>query len=291
MKTLLLPLLIVGALRASGSDPTAQLVNTLNTASLQLQALGTLTLNNNTFVQLVQVLNTVFGSMNASVMPFYFAQMKSLDAFNQGLATRTFQLNNNIDAVYSVLRNYVESMAASYTQQLAQIGDTLNFFQSQSIQRLDAMKLSMDDSAVKIGALKTQLDTITQDTNKLVLDANDALTQAPIVLNNIPNLINPTKKIVASIDVSGALFGTLGSTILSYCKALVFTFPTPYSTIPAVGLDISPVGEQDSTNLNRDTYDLILESISKTQAVIWICDRSRSTFKEYPSTLIVTAWL
>ena len=78
MKSLLLALCVASALRAQPSDPTTQLLNTLNTASLQLQALGTLTLNNNTFVQLVQVLNTVFGSLSNSALPFYYTQMHSI---------------------------------------------------------------------------------------------------------------------------------------------------------------------------------------------------------------------
>lgn len=289
MRTLLLPLLIAGALRAQTTDPTAQLVNQLNTASLQLQALGTLTLNNNTFVQLVQVLNTVFGNMRASMMPFYYSQMKSIDSYNLGIATRIAQMNGNIDAVYSVLVSYVQSMSSSYTGQLAGISSMLNDFQTSSIARLDAMKVTMDQYSSQILALQTQMNSISSATTSLVAQADSALTQIPVLTSGLQTVLNPTKKVVQNIELGSAV---LGDTSVPYCKALVYVFPAVYSAIPKASVDINLINASATPTSNPPKgYDVSIGSVSVREVTVWICDLSRNTFNLLPANVLITTWL
>lgn len=285
MKSLLLALCVAATLRAQSSDPTTQLLNTLNTASLQLQALGTLTLNNNTFVQLVQVLNTVFGSLSNSALPFYYTQMNSISSLNTNLANRLFQVNSTMNSVYSALANYVTSMNNNFALQLSQIGNQLQDFQLDAQDSLDLMEEGLGLFYDDILPLNDKLAVAIQNNTLLAPIAANDVTQTQVLLTQIPGVTNPHNKTVDNIDLSQV---TLGSTALSYCKSFIYGFPLHYAAIPSVGLDINLESHETAAN---SAYDLVLASTTTSSATIWICDRSMATFTLRPATLFVAVWL
>jgi len=222
MKTLLLALFVIGTIRAQTSDPTTQLLNTLNTASLQLQALGTLTLNNNTFVQLVQVLNSVFGSMQTSVLPFYYSQMQSINSLHNNLANRLLQVDSSANAVYNALSGYVESMFFNYADQLAVIGSQLNFFQWSTLSSIDQLESSLGDFSAQFEVVGANLTSMDQEVRNLSQWATADTAQGNVLLQQFPVLLNSHNKSAVNINLESV---TLGSTTLAYCKSFVYNFP------------------------------------------------------------------
>lgn len=281
MKSLLLVLCVISALRAQNGDPTAQLLNTLNTASLQLQALGTLTVNNNTFTQLVQVLHQVFWSLADSAVPFYNNQMDIVSDMNRNLARRIVQTNNTMNSIYSSLSSYINAMNNNYILQLSEMSSQLFVFQEDTLNKLTSLgdNLGLFDNSVA-PALADLTESLT-DATTLADTGSNLVTQAETLVETIPNLINPTKKTVDNVDITDV---TLGSTPLAYCKSFVYTFPESHDSLPQVGLAINLKGEQTQPNGN---YDLILASTSGTSATIWICDRSMNFFALKPANLFI----
>lgn len=291
MKSLLLALLVVGSLRAQASDPTTQLLNTLNTASLQLQALGTLTLNNNTFVQLVQVLNSVFGSMQTSVLPFYYSQMQSINSLHNNLANRLLQVEATTNSVYNALAGYVDNMLDNYAGQLATIGGTLFSVQDSTLASLDQLEATLGQFSGSFSGLAANLTSMDQDARNASQGAAAFVAQTNVLLQQAPVLLNPHNKSMANIDLASV---TLGSTALAYCKSFVYNFPNTYGNSPGnpatpnVGLNINLSGHEATANTG---YDLVLANTSPSAATVWVCDRSLASFTLSPATLLITVWL
>lgn len=285
MKALLLALLAITAINTQATDPTTQLVNVLNTASLQLQALGTLTVNNNTYVQLVQVLNSVFGNMQTSVVPFYYSQMSRILNMNQDIAARIVQVDSNIDAAYNVLAQYIVNLANSYAGQLAGISISLQTSQLTFLDNVNYFTQKMSNITQQILALQAEVNQYSPLMANLNTQVNQVLAQEQALISSLTPALNPRLKSVEQFNLSEL---TLGSTPVAYCKSVIYNYPNSYNgNVPQVGVNINLVGNESAPNT---AYDIILSAATPTAATIWICDRSLTTFTNRDAKVYIAVW-
>lgn len=285
MKSLLLALLLAASLRCQATDPTTQLINTLNTASLQLQALGTLTLNNNTYVQLVQVLNVVFGNLRTSVMPYYYSQMSRILAMNGDMAQRVLKVNDNIGAVTNVLRSYVDTLYNNYAQQVAAIGARLFAYQLDASERIDGLASMAQNITDQIAALQGEMQVLYPFFNQANQQLDSILSQEQSLLQVLPSQLNPSNKTIESFNLTDI---SLGSTGLSYCQSFIYNFPMNYNgQIPQVAANINLLGPEATANT---AYDIVVAAITPIATTVWICDRSLTRFTLRPARLFLMVW-
>lgn len=285
MRKLLLALLAAGSL-AQLADPTAQLVSTLNTASLQLQALGTLTLNNNTFVQLVQVLNVVFGQMSTSVAPFYYTHMQGILKQNTELAQTLSVQFTSMNGVFNVLDGYIANMLTNYLGQLTTIESRLQTDYADFKAALDQTEAMARVQAEQFGLMAQDLQSAEATLPAIDAAVAGAINQLDALVAQAPVQLNVLQKSIENIELDNIV---LAATALTYCRSLVYNYPRSYSpVIPKVGLAINLVGSGFGPG---DAYDVVLAAQTSSTATIWICDRSYATFTPRPATLLVSVSL
>lgn len=270
--------------RMTSADPTSQLLTAINSASIQLQALGTLTLNNNTFTQLVQVLNGVFGSMAVTTVPFYNTQVATLNKNVVKIHNQVQQLTATSNINMQMVFNLVNSLGQAYTNQIWNIGNMLNNYQNSILPQITDIQIQATNTANDITNLLSQGNNLASNASSLLAN----LTTTQTAQNSIDSFLGSVipaawNNVHLSLDTL-----SLGSTGLAYCKSYTYTFPVAYSSIPFVEPRIIFSSEPNSSGPNN--YDLVQTTLTTSSVGIWICDRSMTSFTLHPANLLIRVY-
>ena len=281
----LLLLILTPIVRSQTPDATSQLLTAINSASIQVQALGTLTLNNNTFTQLVQVLNGVFGSMAVTTVPYYNTQVASLTNNILKIQNSFQQLSNTANANSLMVFNLINSLGSAYTSQIWNIGNMLNNYQNSVVPQIANLGNDAAVANLELGYLLGNGTAIQSNGQSLVTGVTSAQSNQANVEGFIASL-QSYDFFYVTLSLSSL---TLGSTGLAYCKSYIYTFPSTYSTIPFVEPRIVFTSEPNATGPNN--YDLVQTILTNTAIGLWICDRSLSSFTLHPANLIIRTYI
>ena len=267
--------------RFTSADPSSQLLATINSASLQLQALGTLTLNNNTFTQLVQVLNGVFGSMAVTTVPFYNTQVATLNKNVVKIHNQLQQLTATSNMNMQMIFNLVNTLGIAYTNQIWNLGNMLNNYQNSVLPQITEIQIQATNTANAITNLLFQGNNIASTATSLLANLAETQTTQNSVSSFLGSVVQPSCNSVRfSLDTL-----TLGSTGLAYCKSYIYTFPIVYSSLPFVEPRIIFSAEPNSAGPNN--YDLVQTTLTTSSVGIWICDRSMTSFTPHLANLLI----
>lgn len=274
-------LLLLVALLTLGSkaqiDPTNQLLNALTANSMLLQSLGTLTLNNNTFTQLIQVINGVFGSIQGTVVPYYTQQFSTLYANSKNLMNLANQAQVTITKNFNLNSAQIQAMDAAFSGLASNLGTELYNYQISALGILAGIQAQADSATKNIKAIS---DAIGQASNILT---NSQTTYVQLVASQqsleaqITGLKNSNKNHFA-VDLD-SVSASLVATALAYCMSYVYTFPTAFGAVPA-NLQSYLVAKTAPLASKQTTMDLVVVSVTVTDATYWICDRSYTSFNQ-----------
>ena len=282
MKSLfILTLFLTTLVHFSTSDPSAQLLTAINSASMQLQALGTHTLNNHTFTQLIQVLNGVFGSMAVTTVPFYNTQITTLNKNAINIQNQIQQLTQSSNTNMGTIFLLIFSLDNAYTKQIWNIGNMLNNFQNSILTQISDIQVELTNTSNDLIGLFSEGNQLALNTQTL----GNSLSQTKQTSDNFNGFVQSNQP-ATWINLKLALASlTLGSTDLAYCKSYIYTFPSPYSAIPIVETRIIFSAEPNLSGPNN--YDLVINLLTDSVLGIWICDRSMSSFTLHPANLLI----
>jgi len=282
MKLLLLVALLTFGSKAQ-IDPTNQLLNALTANSMLLQSLGTQTLNNNTFTQLIQVINGVFGSIQGTIVPYYTQQFATLYANSKNLMSIANQAQMTITKNFNLNSAQIQALDNAFAGFSSNLGTDLYNFQQASLATFAGLQIQADSATSNIKAISSAIAsaanvlTNSQTTYSQLVNSQTSLEAM------IAGLQNPSKQhFTVSLD---AVSGSFAATALAYCMSYAYTFPTAFAAIPSA-LQSYLVAETAPLASKQTTMDLIVISVTATVATYWICDKSYSTFTQVPGLVL-----
>lgn len=246
---------------------TQQLINIINTNALQLQALGTLTLNNFTYTQLCLIVGSVFGAMQMTVIPSYSSRFSYLQNNANRLFNEMNRLSEQVIYNYTHIYDKINQVGLAANNQTASLTNNLFEFNQNfpaklinSLTTLGAINASLNALDVPLNLLRVNIQN-----NQTVLD--DALSRQNGIEEYLANPSTPLTKLFTVSINSGTAFI---STTLPYCKKLEYTFATPLMNPAKTQAYLNPTG---AANGGYNANELIVISFTATMGTFWICDR------------------
>ena len=281
--TLIMTLCLISSIESQTNDPTAILLSAINSASMQLQALGTLTLNNNTFTQLIQVLNGVFGSMQVTTVPFYQTQISQLNSNAVTIMNSIQSVNASASANTMMIFNLVNSIGMSFTNQVWNMGNTLNNFQNAVVPQVATLTSNLKSLKSTIEELNTSGAAVMSGYQNLSTDLAKT-NQLAIPFHSIMTSLSQLVFFKVQFKLTDL---SLSSTALPFCKSFIYTYQQSFQFTPFLEIRIIFTGEPNANGPNA--YDVVIDLATNTAVGILICDRSQSTFTLHPANLHIRA--